>query len=317
MMGRALGPGPSWRSWRSVAGSFASQMGTTMKRPRTRNLLIASGTALALLAGGTAAGAAIASPTDSSGVIYGCYTTKALNGSHALVLQDVGTTCPSGTTAINWNQQGPAGPAGPAGPTGPAGSPGPQGPKGDTGATGATGPAGPQGPKGDTGAQGPAGPAGATGPAGPQGPAGVSGNLTGLACTTVSGYPGTTSFVTGANDAITLTCNITPTTPVCTHSAGLFGITYQDCADGLGVPGEPTTYSQAMATDAAQAFEASPDADGIVGTISAGTCGGSDVIILSLPGAPVIGNVTWAYAGTAAGHVQANYCPTTADPTWN
>lgn len=107
-----------------------------MKRPRTRNLLIASGAAIALLAGGTAAGAAIAGPIDGSGVIYGCYTTKAVNGSHGLVLQDVGTTCPSGTTAIRWNQQGPAGPAGPTGPTGPSG------------ATGPAGPAGPQGPPG-------------------------------------------------------------------------------------------------------------------------------------------------------------------------
>jgi hypothetical protein len=109
-----------------------------MKRP-TR-ILISAGAGLALLAGGTAAGAAIASPIDSSGVIYGCFTTKAINGSHVLVLQDVGTTCPSGTTAIQWNQQGPAGPVGP------------------------------QGPKGDTGATGPPGSAGGTGPTGPPGP---------------------------------------------------------------------------------------------------------------------------------------------------
>jgi hypothetical protein len=30
------------------------------------------------------------------------------------VLQDAGTRCPKGTTAIAWNQQGPAGPPGPA-----------------------------------------------------------------------------------------------------------------------------------------------------------------------------------------------------------
>jgi hypothetical protein len=114
-----------------------------MKRPPTRNILVASGAALALLAGGTAAGAAIAGPIDSNGVIYGCYTIKAVNGSHALVLQDAGTTCPSGTTPIQWNQQGQQGPAGP---------PGPQGPKGDTGATGPAGPAGPTGPQGPAGA---------------------------------------------------------------------------------------------------------------------------------------------------------------------
>lgn len=32
------------------------------------------------------------------------------NGSHALELQDTGTACPSDTTAIRWNKQGPPGP---------------------------------------------------------------------------------------------------------------------------------------------------------------------------------------------------------------
>lgn len=127
-----------------------------MKRSAT--ILISAGAGLVLLAGGTTAGAAIAAgPVDGSGVIHGCWTNTAINGSHVFVLQDAGTTCPKGTTAISWNQQGPAGPAGPVGP---AGAIGPQGPAGAPG---------PQGPKGDTGAQGPAGPAGATGPAGPAG----------------------------------------------------------------------------------------------------------------------------------------------------
>jgi hypothetical protein len=79
----------------------------------SRQALVISGAALALVAGGTAAGAAIASgPVDSSGVVHGCYTVKAVNGSHVFVLQDAGTSCPSGTTAITWNQQGPQGPAG-------------------------------------------------------------------------------------------------------------------------------------------------------------------------------------------------------------
>jgi hypothetical protein len=96
--------------------------------------------ALTVLAGGTAAGAAIAAaPVDGSGVIHGCYTTNAIKGSHAVVLQDSDTACPNSTTAIQWNQQGPAGPAGPAGDAGPAG---PQGPIGLTGATGPAGPAG-------------------------------------------------------------------------------------------------------------------------------------------------------------------------------
>ena len=89
-----------------------------------RGIIIASGTALALLAGGTAAGAVIAGGPISSGVIHGCYATKAVNGSHTLVLQDVGTACSAGDTAIKWNQKGPAGPQGP---TGPAGAQGPAG----------------------------------------------------------------------------------------------------------------------------------------------------------------------------------------------
>lgn len=126
-----------------------------MRQPRLRTVLIATGAAIALLAGGTTAYAAAAGPVDGSGIIHGCYTNKALNGSHAFVLQDAGSNCPQGTTAISWNQQGPAGAQGAQGPQGPAG------PKGDTGA---------QGPPGADGAQGPAGPAGPAGPPGPPGP---------------------------------------------------------------------------------------------------------------------------------------------------
>lgn len=186
-----------------------------MKRPA--RILISAGAGLALLTGGTAAGAAIAKgPVDSSGVIHGCWTNAAINGSHVFVMQDAGTNCPKGTTAISWNQQGATGPAGPAGATGPAGA------KGDTGAPGPAGPQGPQGPAGANGNTllngtvapdnsvgnlgdfyldvatdmlfgpktaggwpatgislvGPTGPQGDTGPAGTQGPAGPSG-LTG------------------------------------------------------------------------------------------------------------------------------------------
>jgi collagen type VII alpha len=183
---------------------------------RLRNIVITGATALALVAGGTAAGAAIASsPVSSSGVIDGCYTTAATpGGSHVFVLQNQGTKCPSGTTAISWNQTGPAGPAGPTGATGPAGATGPTGPQGPTGATGAQGQTGPgltvsaaslgacgnggiqvndaysdvgdvcngapgaTGPAGPTGPQGPQGPAGATGPQGPAGPQGPIGLTT-------------------------------------------------------------------------------------------------------------------------------------------
>jgi hypothetical protein len=94
-----------------------------------RRIIFTMAAALALVAGGTAAGAAIASgPVDSSGIVHGCYTTNAIKGSHFFVLQDAGTSCPRGTTAIMWNQQGPQGPQGPPGPQGPQGVAGPQGP---------------------------------------------------------------------------------------------------------------------------------------------------------------------------------------------
>jgi hypothetical protein len=100
-----------------------------------KRTLLTGAAALALVAGGTAAGATIAaSPIDSSGVIHGCYYSATKDGSHQVILQDAGTSCPKSTTAITWNQTGPPG------------------------ATGPQGPAGAQGPKGDTGPQGPAGP---------------------------------------------------------------------------------------------------------------------------------------------------------------
>ena len=153
-----------------------------MERTRLRMLLIGTGSAVVLVAGGGIAYAAgvVSGPVDSAGAVHGCYTNQALNGSHVVVLQDAGTTCPKGTTAIAWSMTGPAGPAGAtgaAGATGPAGTAGPAGP---------AGPTGPAGPNGDTGD---------TGPAGPQGPAGTSlGNITdldGLACSTHDGQAGT------------------------------------------------------------------------------------------------------------------------------
>jgi hypothetical protein len=125
-----------------------------------RTLIIATGAGLGLLAGGTAAGAAIAGPVDSSGTIHGCYSNDAVKGSHVVVLQDAGTTCPKNTTAITWNQQGQPGATGAQGP---AGAIGPPGPAGDTGAAGPTGATGPQGPAGPQGPQGPASPIGRNG----------------------------------------------------------------------------------------------------------------------------------------------------------
>jgi Collagen triple helix repeat (20 copies) len=120
---------------------------------RRMGLLGAGGLAAVLVAGGGTALATATGPV-SGGVITGCYTNAEVNGSHAFVLQDSGTACPKGTSAVSWNEQGAAGPAGAAGPQGPAG---PAGPAGATGATGA------QGPAGATGAIGPQGPAGAAG----------------------------------------------------------------------------------------------------------------------------------------------------------
>ena len=111
-----------------------------MRQPRLRTVLIGTGAAVALVAGGTAAYAVTTGPIDSSGVIHGCYYSANTGGSHKLVLQNVGTSCPSGTTAIKWNQKGPAGPPGPQG------SPGPQGPPGPQGSPGPQGPPGPAGP---------------------------------------------------------------------------------------------------------------------------------------------------------------------------
>ncbi len=106
-------------------------------------------------AGGGAAYAAAAARTPASGgVIYGCYANGAVNGSHVIVLQNAGTTCPNGTTAISWNEQGQPGPAGPTGPAGPSGPPGPTGPPGPSGAPGPQGSPGPSGPAAPSGSPG-------------------------------------------------------------------------------------------------------------------------------------------------------------------
>ncbi len=161
---------------------------------RTRTVLFATGAAIALTIGGSTAYAAIAGgPVDSSGVVHGCYTNQALNGSHVFVLQDAGTNCPKGTTAISWSQQGPAGATGPQGPAGPTGPAGPIGPPGNPGAIGATGPAGP---------------AGATGPAGPPGPAGASSldALIGTVCNVGSPDQGTLQVAYSTQGVVTITC---------------------------------------------------------------------------------------------------------------
>jgi len=216
-----------------------------------RRVVITGAAALTLVAGGTAAGAAIAGgPVDSHGVIYGCYTTKAANGTHALVLQDAGTTCPSGTTAIQWNQQGPAGPQGS------------QGPKGDPG---------PAGPPGATGAQGP------QGPQGPPGPSSLDA-LDGTACNVGSPDAGVLHVKYGLNAAVTLTC--VPTTletlqvsvsggdgndSVVSDPAGI------DCNPGLSA----SACSEPLPRDATVTLTAQPDATDVFDGWSGGGCSGT------------------------------------------
>jgi hypothetical protein len=68
-------------------------------------------------------GVAYASIPGPDGVIHGCYkTSNPAQG--ALIAIDFAASCPSGYTALNWNQtglQGPTGPQGETGPVGPAG----------------------------------------------------------------------------------------------------------------------------------------------------------------------------------------------------
>jgi Collagen triple helix repeat (20 copies) len=241
--------------------------------------LAAAGLLVALVAGGGTALAATSGPVSSGGLISGCYTNAEVSGSHAFVLQDIGTSCPKGTTAVSWNEQGLAGLAGPAGPPGAAGPPGSAGPPGPAGAAGAQGPAGPAGPAGagatvtalkagDTNC--PNGGAkvtdggngvayacnGATGPAGSTGLSSLT-SLSGLSCTTSGGAAGAITVSVATDDSVSLKCAAPSTDANCSHSDGL-GQDYTDCNDLLGTPGEGSTYNQTMATDAATAWS---DAD--------------------------------------------------------
>jgi hypothetical protein len=110
---------------------------------------------LAMLTGGVlgviaiTATVAYAAVIDPTGLINGCYANSSFLGQHFLTLTD--GPCPTGTTQISWNQQGPAGPAGAQGAAGAPGATGPQGPQGAPGNPGAPGATGPQGPAGPAG----------------------------------------------------------------------------------------------------------------------------------------------------------------------
>ena len=95
-----------------------------MVKLRSKFVIVGAAT-LALGAGTGIAAASMRispSPVGSSGTIHGCWTNRAVNGSHVFVLQDVGTQCPKGTTAISWNEEGRPGPPGPSGQAGQPGA---------------------------------------------------------------------------------------------------------------------------------------------------------------------------------------------------
>ena len=97
----------------------------------------------------------------------------------------------------------------------------------------------------------------------------------------------------------------------CTHQNGL-GQTYTDCTNALGTPGTTATYNALMAQEAATAaVQLGGDAST---QITLGTCGGNSVLTRT----GTLGTATWAYAGTAVGHVTLGaFCPSVANPTWN
>lgn len=67
-----------------------------------------------VLALGVGAGIAYASIPGPDGVIHGCYKTSN-PGQGGLIAIDSAATCPSGFTALNWNQTGPQGAPGVSG----------------------------------------------------------------------------------------------------------------------------------------------------------------------------------------------------------
>jgi hypothetical protein len=134
---------------------------------------------------------------------------------------------------------------------------------------------------------------------------------------------------------VTLRC-VNPN-PTCTHSTGLSltvsvggipvttPVTYTDCSDPLGFPGDQTTYTFAMAQDAATQYDAAIGSP--TNSILSGQCDGGVGNALSLAVTNSSGAQTdvivWTFAGPNAGHVHDDggpngpVCPTSSDPTWN
>jgi hypothetical protein len=78
----------------------------SVPKTRVRAVGVAAGVLVLVV---TAAGVAAASIPSSSGLIHGCFTTKAAkNGTHALAVIDHAHTsrCPSGYKSLNWNVNG-------------------------------------------------------------------------------------------------------------------------------------------------------------------------------------------------------------------
>jgi hypothetical protein len=180
---------------------------------------------------------------------------------------------------------------------------------------------GAKGDKGDPGS------GGAKGDKGDKGDPG--GAFIGSACSTGGGATGgTVQMSVASSGAISLTCagagaggggsgggECTP--PV--HSNGV-GQTYTlPCPGALGVPGDASTYTLAMATAAAKAW--APD-----GTLSApGVCSGgagSNTLTMLKGSGSALESASWSYSGPLAGHVfldvtGSGFCPFATDPTWN
>lgn len=92
------------------------------RRLGRRGLVVLGTVGLIVGGGGVALAQQIAASTPiSSGIIHGCYSNHAVKGSRVLALQNAGSRCPKGTTAITWNQKGPRGAVGRTGSRGPAG----------------------------------------------------------------------------------------------------------------------------------------------------------------------------------------------------
>jgi hypothetical protein len=82
-----------------------------MKLKQKRGFIIGAAVAGALA---TAGGALAAIPDSTSGVITSCYDTTGI----VRVIDRAQSSCPGGSTQLQWNQQGRTGPTGPRGPQG-------------------------------------------------------------------------------------------------------------------------------------------------------------------------------------------------------